>query len=61
MEPAAGGKGWFCVQKNCRADEEQTWPLSSRKRWELVFQEKKKKTKPETRYIIAAVKSDTAF
>lgn len=56
MEPAAGGKGWFCVQKNCRADEEQTWPLSSRK-----SQEKKKKTKPETMYIIAAVKSDTAF
>lgn len=45
MEPAAGGKGWFCVQKNCRADEEQTWPLSSRKRWELEFQEKKKKDK----------------
>lgn len=42
MEPAAGGKGWGCVQKNCKADEEQTWPLSSRKRWELVFQEKKK-------------------
>lgn len=49
----------FTFGKNCKADEEQTWLLSFRERDGNQCC-RTKKTKPETLYIIAAVKSDIA-
>lgn len=44
-------------RENSRPDEEQPWLFGFRERWESVFQQK---TNPETMYIAAAVRSDTA-
>lgn len=49
--------GCFHVWSNCKPAEEQTWPLSLRER-QMWIGVSAKKTKPETLYIMAAVKSD---